>query len=107
MKQSQWIVGAALAGTCLMTPGARGENAPPPPPSPFAAPASPAPGAGAAVPRAPAPGSQPGTTGVGTAAPARPFALPGVLTVMVFPFENSTPSGGLALGQALADALQR
>jgi hypothetical protein len=49
----------------------------------------------------------PGTTGVGTAAAAPPFALPGVTTAMVFPFDNSTPYGGLALGEALADAIQR
>jgi len=47
-----------------------------------------------------------GTT-PGVAAPAKPVPLPGVLTVMVFPFDNATPNGGIALGQALADAVGR
>jgi hypothetical protein len=34
-------------------------------------------------------------------------SLPGVLTVMVFPFENVPAVGGPALGQALADAVEQ
>src|SRR5439155_15589251 len=67
----------------------------------------PAPAAGTARPGPSSPASSaPGTTR-GTAAPAKPVPLPGVKTVMVFPFENNTTSGGRALGEALADAVQR
>ena len=93
MIQSRWTAVAALLGVCLVAPAARAQNAPPPPPG--AAPARPVLGTAAS-----------GTT-PGVAAPAKPVPLPGVLTVMVFQFDNATPNGGIALGQALADAVGR
>ena len=48
-----------------------------------------------------------GTT-TGVAAPAPPLPLPGVVTVMVFPFdERHAVRRGIALGQALASAVER
>jgi hypothetical protein len=90
MMKSRWVAGAALLGACLVVPAARAENAPPAPPGTAAAP----------------PGTAPGTT-AGTAAAAPPVPLPGVLTVMVFPFDNVPGAGGPALGQALADTVQQ
>lgn len=99
MKKSLLLAVAGLTGGCLFAPAARAQNAPPRPPGTV-------PGAG--VPGASAPGAPaPGTTRTGVTPPAPPLALPGVRTVMVFPFENNTPSGGRALGEALADAIQR
>jgi hypothetical protein len=102
MLQSRWIAGAVLLGACLTAPAARAQNqAPPPPPrAPGAAPG------GAVV---PAPGGAAGTgtaTTRGAAQPTQPVPLPGIKTVMVFPFENNTTTGGRALGEALADAVQ-
>jgi hypothetical protein len=97
MQKWGWMAGALLTVACLTTPGAHAQNQPPPAPGTAGAPGI---GAGAA--------GAPGTTHAGaTAPPAKPVPLPGVRTVMVFPFENNTASGGRALGEALADAVQR
>jgi hypothetical protein len=96
MKRCVWIAGAALLGVWTAAPVARAQNQPPAPPA--------AAGAPAVVPPVQA---APGRTSTGALAPAPPVALPGVTTVMVFPFENNSPSGGRALGEAIADAVRR
>src|SRR4051794_14565919 len=93
MYQSRWMAGVLLLGACLTAPAVHAQGQPPAAPG---TPGAPAPG-----------GTAPGTTRAGAAAPATPVPLPGIRTVMVFPFENNTPSGGRALGDALADAVQR
>lgn len=99
MQQSRWVAGVALLGACLTASAVHAQNQPPP--APPGGPGGAQPGAAAPV------GAAPGTTRAGTTAPADPVPLPGIRTVMVYPFENNTPSGGRALGEALASAVQR
>jgi hypothetical protein len=93
MKKSLLMAGAIVLGVGLAAGGARAQ-APPAPPVRTPAPAVPPPTA-------------PGTTRPGAAAPAPPIIIPGVRTVMVFPFENNTSAGGRPLGEAIAEAVRR
>lgn len=97
MMKSRWVTSVVFLGACLVVSAARAETAPPAPPG--AAP----PGAGRGV----LPSTAASGTTTGVAAPAPPLPLPGVMTVMAFPFDNATKYGGLALGQALASAVER
>src|SRR5258705_428266 len=101
MKRYLLTAGIALLGLCQVAGTARAQDAPPAPPGaqPGTAPATGTPGA----PGAPRPGAN---------TPAPPAPLPGVLTVMVFPFENAAtppPQSTVdfrALAAAVAEAVR-
>jgi hypothetical protein len=104
MKRCLLVAGLAALGLCRPMPPAQAQDQAPAPP--IAQP-------GAAQPGAAPTTTAPGTPGAGVAALAPPVPLPGVRTVMVFPFESAAtpPMGSMvdlrALGASVAEGVRK